>query len=38
MDVTPRNLSFWGHQEVSPSADGLHGICINATVFPRKLF
>jgi hypothetical protein len=38
-EVTPRNLSFWGHQEVRPTVmDDLHGICINAAVFPRQLF
>lgn len=37
--VTPRNLSFWGHQEVLPRGkDDYHAIVINATVFPRPLF
>ncbi len=38
IDVTPRNLSFWGHQELRPRDGTLHGICINATVFPREVF
>src|SRR5262249_33712019 len=37
-EVTPHNLSFWGHQEAPPGEGALHGICINATIFPRQLF
>jgi GT2 family glycosyltransferase len=38
-EVTPHNLSFWGHLEVEPrDAGDLHAIVINATVFPRSLF
>ena len=37
--VLPHNCSFWGHQEKPPSsAEELHAICINATMFPRSLF
>lgn len=37
--VEPRNLSFWGYQQVPPRGpDDVHAININSTIFPRALF